>query len=632
MATELHRTGRIAVGLLLPLVPFAIILNVLCGPGKGQTEPVSTVGLSEFESTTEELRQSGDYVSLEALCADALALPLVPEQVLRVRQVLAETYIQSGQTASAELLTEQMIQEHAGQDSLAEALCGIGDTWNSVGQSERAWQLYERVATELTASPYGLWAQMRLCQISIRSEDSVLAAERVNRLLTQFTQHPRLPLAICVVGDAYKDSGNSELALGLYEYAVQAYPNRPDSIWAQKNICTFLIASQDVPAAQVATDRLMDLFVENVDAARALCEVGDAWRNAGVSAQAIRLYQHIVTHYPGDEYALWAQKNLVTHHVFARDLESANLALLTLMQDYAEHPKLKSALLSVGNTWYDTQDYDKAKAVYSVIRDTFPGTDEGLWAIQNMGKIHAMRGQESEVHACVTQLLTEYDTNRNLGIALFQVGEEYYMLADQQRREGFRDASRSNFARAIALWDTAKKKPGETHQQYAYYYTAGAYLYMQDYEKVIAELAHLVNTWPDYPSAWNAYRTMGMCYMASAQKGVLPLGPARTLAGQAYQKVIDTFPDNPLINDVRYRLGHIRYAEALWTDAAELFELFVEHSGNDIRRPTALYHLGRCYEAMKDPAQARSVYELYLATAPIEDPRYAMVQDRLSAL
>ncbi|MBN1817793.1 MAG: tetratricopeptide repeat protein [Sedimentisphaerales bacterium] len=457
MARGFMRAGRVFVGITFPLLLIGILLYLLQSPGGAQPEaaPTEEVGLSAaFEMTAGQYRQQCEYAALERLCQDALTAPLSSAQALRIRQILAEVYIEVGQDQIAEQMTEQIIADFSREPALVGALCGIGDTWRAMRQFDRAKAIYQRITAEQADNPDALWARQNLCTMAVQLHQDSEAQTETDRLASDFARHPRLALALCSVGDAYLRRKDFPQAMELYRYAVEHLSGTADAVWAQKNICTTLIRQKDFDAVPAETDRLADLFAKNPDLARALCEVGDALANAKQSEQAAALYEYVVAHFPTDEYALWSQKNLCTLYAGLGQQEQAEAELKDLFARFGENKLLARVLCEVGDACRKAENFARAVELYEYITNQWPGDEYAVWAQKNIVTLLIEQDDLDGAAISLETLLETYAECKELPQTLLDVCDAY-------RKKEFFTQSRK------LCEQISRNYPGTTHDLWA---------------------------------------------------------------------------------------------------------------------------------------------------------------------
>lgn len=490
----------------------------------------------------------------------------------------------------------------------------------------------QNAITQATDPFVALRANTALAKVYICSDQFESAETLTSDLIFQSSTNPSIVQSLCEIGDTWRSRDQIDRARILYQHAINDFGENSFTIWAQKNLCTLYLDVQNEQAAQVATDDLLSTFINNPNISQAVCEVGDAWLSSD-KMRAIALYRHVVENFPDSNHSIWSQKNLCILYIELKDASKTDAAVLTLKAVFEKHDNIAKALCEVGDACRDSGLLGKAADIYKYVLDQYSATDHALWSLQNLAIMAVGLGQDQVAEALVDKLMIEYRTNPLVAKSVFLVGEEYYNLADKSRRLGQEESAKMSFLKAIAIWDRNIKQLDELqHKQYAYYFSGGAYLYIQDYSKAIEYLQEVVDQWPDYESAWNVHRLIGICHLTMGQKRMAPLGPSRLAAEKAYQKVVDNYSDCPKIGDVMYRLGKLKYTRALWIDAAQCFDVFVSKCGEDVRKPDALYYLGKSFDFLGRREDAKEAYKLYLSETSVQDRHYESVQNRLGLL
>ncbi len=437
MARTLLRAGRVAVGGILAALVLGLILYTLTRAGRAQVDtgqpPPATaqeetgVDMAAFQRTADDLRRTCRYDDLYDLCVQTLEEPLDAKQVVRVGGELARLYIETQQVDLAEEVTGQLCVDYADQPEVVPVLCEIGDAWRSMRDFDRAKAVYERTVAEQGERPYAMWAQKNLCTLAIQRRREADARTAVESLVEQFGSHPQLPLALCMVGDAYLSRKDYAEALDVYHLAVERYADRADTIWAQKNICTTLLHKnvRNLEQAEAQTQRLIELFGDRPQAAQALCEVGDAWRSVGELDRAVGLYAYVIEQYPEAGHAFWSQKNLCTLYAEQGDETAADVAVETLLTRFAEHGAVPQVVCETGDAWRQAGRTDKALALYEYVIAHWPAHGHAVWSAKNIVTLHIDTGDFDAAAEALDWLAADFADREQLPQALLDIIDAY---------------------------------------------------------------------------------------------------------------------------------------------------------------------------------------------------------------
>ena len=96
-----------------------------------------------------------------------------------------------------------------------------------------------------------------------------------------------------------------------------------------------------------------------------------------------------------------------------------------------------------------------------------------------------------------------------------------------------------------------------------------------DYQKGIDYYQQVVDNWPDYQFAWHAQFFVGMYYEKLRNSGRLPELEANPKIEQAYQAVVEKYPDSKSVPYSALKLGHLYFKRGQLVEASLYYELFL---------------------------------------------------------
>jgi tetratricopeptide (TPR) repeat protein len=111
--------------------------------------------------------------------------------------------------------------------------------------------------------------------------------------------------------------------------------------------------------------------------------------------------------------------------------------------------------------------------------------------------------------------------------------------------------------------------------KHAQYFTAVCYRRVGEYEKALMHYQKVVDNWPDYQFAWSAQSLVGSCYKRLRDLGKLPASEANPKIEQAYQAVLENYPDSAAVPSSSLKLAHLYLELDRNIEAAVYFEIFL---------------------------------------------------------
>ena len=136
--------------------------------------------------------------------------------------------------------------------------------------------------------------------------------------------------------------------------------------------------------------------------------------------------------------------------------------------------------------------------------------------------------------------------------------------------ENFRGAERV-YGRIIDVFDAISPDV-----PVAYYYSGRMCHLLRDYACAAANFQVVVDGWPDYRYAGGAQCAVGYCYAAMVKLGEISEQEAQPVIEEAYERVLEWYPDCYLADYAAFQLGEMNYARGDLAAAQQYYKLFLE--------------------------------------------------------
>jgi len=353
--------------------------------------------------------------------------------------------------------------------------------------------------------------------------------------------------------------------------------------------------------------------------------------------KAFELYQYIEDNL-SEEYVILSRGRLIMLDIGLGNDADAQAAIDKLIADFAAHPALPEALNGVADKYRILQRYKQARQLYQYIVDNLPESEYVILSRGGMIMADIGLGNDANAQAALDSLIADFNDHPGLPKAVFVIGEEYYNRAVFLRQnEGLYEEVKEYYRKTLAVWEriiTELPESEATIRAQAYLFSAECCRRLSEYDKAVEYFQAVVDNWPDYEYACNAQCLVGECYEKLSKSGSLAESEAIPRIEQAYNGVIERYPDCSLVKYACGRLGRLNFARAQWVDAAMYFELLLQKYQYPLdRRPSrVLYYLGQAYEKMGESDLAARVYGEFINIADPGDPRIKRVEAWLEEL
>ncbi|MFQ6035174.1 MAG: tetratricopeptide repeat protein [Sedimentisphaerales bacterium] len=435
------------------------------------------------------------------------------------------------------------------------------------------------------------------------------------------------------MGDAYYESARYKKATELYQYVLDHWPDHGQAMRAQKNVAKAKIALGDTEAAEAAFYNLLVDFSGHKDLPAAVRSIADSYRESGRYQKARQLYQFIMDRWPEDEGTIHAYKGLAMSNVGLGDDPRTTAAIKKLLADFSGHKGLPVAVRRIADSYHETRRYEEAKELYQFVLDRWPEDAGAIHARKGVVISNVGLGDQPAAQAALDKLIADFTGHVDLPLAVWRVAEVYYNQAFRHENEGLDNKAKGYFAKVISLGQAILQRwPASVSAAEIYLISAECYRRLGQYAKAIEYFQKVVDDWPDYKYACNAQCIIGECYEKLRNSGALPQSEANPLIEQAYQAVIEKYPDCSLAGHAHLKLSQLSFEMGQLVDAVKYYELFLENYPQDTRYSQTLYHLARTYEKMGELDRAVEIHRIFLEIAEPGDRRIKTVQARLARL
>ncbi|NIP28295.1 MAG: tetratricopeptide repeat protein [Phycisphaerae bacterium] len=461
----------------------------------------------------------------------------------------------------------------------------------------------------------------------------------------------RFPATLYDIAKRYDGLEKIEEAKGVCQLILQQHPNSPSADGAQlylarRNIMSN-IKSKNYPEARAELDTLIADFNDHPDFAASLCAIAQSYEWPRKFEKAESLYERAAQLDPNDPYVKKAKFNWPKLHIFSliksEDYNDANVAIDKFTSDFDKHPAVPGVVYWFAKDFEAAKAYDRAKGMYRRVVRQYPKSSHAARALLQASKVDIFSliesGDDAAVHMALDTLIADFNDHKDVPETVFEIGEQYYYKAFEDPKKCRKVKSKEPLHKAKDIWEMIVEQWPQSKSiglKHAYYFSAVCYHRLGEYEKAITNYQKEVDDWPDYLYAWSAQSLIGNCYEKLRNSGVIPESEANPKIEQAYEAVIERYPDCSLVGHACLKLARLNFEKGRWAEAAMYFELFLQES-HDCQRSSrvlrvVLYDLGRAYEKMGEFEQAAHLYGEFIMITDPNDPHVKRVEALLEEL
>ena len=484
--------------------------------------------------------------------------------------VLADAYRQLGRQSDSTTLLTKVVQQFPNSSRLDEAVFRLGEAAYEQGNRDEAIRQYSTVVQRWPAGQFAPHAQYGLGWTWFNAQEFVRTIEAMTTLLEKF--------------------GTSEVAVkGYYVRAMANY-----------QIGELQAVLNDVQA-YLRTDPKLN------DAQDAKYVRGLALAGLGKFDEAASEYQSILQAAPSYPAADKVAYELAWANVELGRQADSIAAFQKLASQYPNSPLAAESLFRVGESWYESGDFAKAAPAYKAAFDKAGQTEIGENALHKLAWSHLKAEQFAQAGDGFAKQLDAFPNGKLAGDATFLQGECWFK---QQKWE----AALPWYERVVSrkepqYYALSLFRTGECAGKLESWKKS-----QQIHEQVLAEFPEFeLRAEARYGAAW-----------ALQNQGQL------TEAMKQYEKVTEETQTETAAK-ARFMIGECCFAQKDHKEATRHFLKAAYSYGHKEWSPMAFFEAGRCFEVLRDSAQARNCYQQIVEKYP-EHSKVRDAQRRLVAL
>ena len=451
-------------------------------------------------------------------------------------------------------------------------------------------------------------ATYRYAQLSYQLGHYTNTIEALQTFPQTYPNSPHLADAHTLLSQAYLHTNDYDQAIAH----IEATPHPTPSSHKAYQKATFYSGSQHYNSAayEQAIQRYQQSLQHPQDPTIAL--QAHLWLAESQSAlqrytQAIPTYQHILQHTP-PHTAIHQQAHYGLAHAYFHTQAYAQALPHFTHIIRQEHPLTptpwrQDALLRIADCYYATKQYAKALQHYHKA-----APQHAAHAHYQKGIIHNILGNEKEAQANLKIILDHHTQTIYHEKALLQTA--HITLAH------------NHYAKAIQQYTQfIQQKPHSPQQPDAHLSRAIAHVNQGHYPAAALDYQHLLQTYPNHPSAQSALLE-------------LPKVLAHTGETDKLEQYLTAYkaahPDDETLAKVQFETGKSHFYEQRYTTAIQQLTTFTHSYPQSRHTPEAHFLIAEAYYRQKKVPQAQAQYQA--AQPHAQPPHYSKILRRLGTL
>ena len=350
-----------------------------------------------------------------------------------------------------------------------------------------------------------------------------------------------------------------------------------------------------------ATGPLID-FMENYEAppialypydTDTRLRIADAFYAQGKYSEALQYYNQAIGAEPGGDYAMFQVAN--SHYRQNNNFEAVT-QFRRLLRIYPYSSLREQAQYNVAYIYLNTGNYDQAVDEFQTVIERFPGTEWAARAQYNIGDAYYNSGEYDDAIAAYRQVLEEYPRSQYIIEAIN--GIQFAQLS-----AGEEDSSTD------VLEEFLEDNPTSTTADRLRFRQAENLLQSGDYEGAVDEFRQYLRITNNRSLVPDAYYNMADAYLRIDENDK---------AAEAYETIINEFPDSERAAVSLAELGRIRFEQGRFSESKQRYEELAEHDSR--YREESLLGIGNANLALGNTDEARQNFEEVISMNPDNNP------------
>ena len=334
--------------------------------------------------------------------------------------------------------------------------------------------------------PDAIESQFGLIRASILMDDTAAAESETNNLLSNFSNHPDLPKAVCDVANTYFRTGHYAEADGLCETIIERWPNTDEAFFSRRILACSLIHKGQLDIANAATDKLVSDYASHPGIPKAVHGIAMQYLAAGQYSRAEQLCRMVIDNWPESNQVIKSRQTIAKSLIQQGDFAGAEAATDRLVSDYSSRPNIAFAIRDIADEFRWAKHHTGAAKYYRAVPENWPDAKEVLWCQKWLACSLIQQGDFSGAEAAADRLVSDYSSRSDIASAVRDIADKFRWAKHHTEAVKYYRAVLENWPDAKgAMWCQKWLACSPTNQG--------------DFAGVVAEAKKLVSDHSDHP-------------------------------------------------------------------------------------------------------------------------------------
>ena len=289
--------------------------------------------------------------------------------------------------------------------------------------------------------------------------------------------------------------------------------------------------------------------------------------------EAFTLYQIVLENSSEPNQAIAAYAGIAISGIKLGQKEAVKAAIAGLLEKNIE-VKTYKVINEIAQKCTDAQMFESADKLSRYIIEKQPQSHFGMNAHIGLVKNYFAQDRLNDANNALVMLIKNYMDNPQLPRAIHVLGEEYYYYqspaykkelqsGSESRpislREIFKDEFENKYTKSRMVWMKAIELMSDNPLTAEYYHYAGTCSReLGEYENALKYYQIVIDKYPDYKGASGVQLQIAHIYESLENEGLISVEEAYDLVINAYQEIINKYPNSSFVNLAKNRIGRCK--------------------------------------------------------------------------